>query len=65
MSDFKDRLIVEKQDLDEKIGLLSAFQESNRFALISDDQQTLLNIQRKAMETYSQVLLERIVRLND
>lgn len=65
MSDFKERLIVEKKDLDEKIESLTIFQESNKFALIDDMHQTLLNIQRKSMETYSQVLLERIVRLND
>ena len=40
------------------------FQESDNFKTIDSVQMTLLNIQAKAMETYSQCLLERIVRLS-
>lgn len=63
MSDFKNRLEVEKSELDEKIEKLSAFQTSENFLNIDPVQQTLLNIQLKAMHTYSQILLERLVRL--
>ncbi len=63
MSDFKTRLETEKRELDEKIEKLSAFQSSENFSTIDPVQQTLLNIQLKAMETYSQILLERLVRL--
>lgn len=63
MSDFKTRLETEKIELDEKIEKLSAFQSSENFANIDSVQQTLLNIQLKAMQTYSQILLERLVRL--
>lgn len=63
MSDFKTRLETEKRELDEKIEKLSDFQSSENFSTIDPVQQTLLNIQLKAMETYSQILLERLVRL--
>lgn len=64
MSDFKSRLIDEKQQLDEKITKLSNFQSSESFQTIPVQQQTLLNIQVLAMATYSQVLTERIALLN-
>mgnify|MGYP000187402982 CR=1 FL=1 len=64
MSDFKTRLLDEKAQLDERIAKLVDFQISENFQKINATQQTLLNIQVKAMDTYSQVLLERIVLLN-
>lgn len=64
MSDFKTRLLDEKAQLDERIAKLVNFQMSENFQKINSSQQTLLNIQVKAMDTYSQVLLERIVLLN-
>ena len=63
MSNFKDRLVTEKQELDEKRGKLEAFQTSEAFQSIDPVQMTLLNIQAQAMATYSQCLLERIVWL--
>ena len=63
MSTFLDRLIDEKKELDVKRGALRTFTESEAFTKINDVQMTLLNIQIKAMDTYAQVLLERIVRL--
>ena len=63
MSDFKQRLEAEKIELDERLSKLKAFQESENFKAIDPVQMTLLNILAKAMETYSQCLLERIVRL--
>jgi len=63
MNDFKTRLENEKLELDEKIIKLSLFLISPEYQKIDNVQQTLLNIQLPAMETYSQCLLERIVRL--
>ena len=63
MSTFKERLIEEKAQLSEKLESLRAFIASEKFLEIDNVQMTLLNIQVKAMETYSQCLLERIVRL--
>jgi len=63
MSDFRQRLEIEKAELSEKLEKLRDFISSEKFQEIDTVQMTLLNIQVKAMETYSQCLLERIVRL--
>ena len=63
MGYFKTRLTEEKAELSEKMEKLRAFIASEDFTKIDNVQMTLLNIQIKAMETYSQCLLERIVRL--
>lgn len=63
MSTFKDRLLVEKQELDEKRSKLESFQTSDKFKDIDPVQMSLLNIQSQAMATYSQCLLERIAWL--
>lgn len=63
MSDFRTRLIDEKEQLDQKIGKLNDFRMSEKISEIDQTQATLLNIQYFAMQTYSQCLLERIVRL--
>ena len=65
MSTFKERLIEEKAQLSEKHEKLVEFIASENFHKIDPVQMTLLNIQEKAMQTYSQCLLERIVRLED
>lgn len=57
---FKDRLIEEKNNLQEKITKLNAFQESENFNKIEPFQMSLLNIQAQAMLTYSQCLTERL-----
>jgi len=61
--DFKERLIQEKAELNEKMEKLDAFMASEAFQRIDPVQMTLLNIQSLAMVTYSQCLLERIIRL--
>lgn len=63
MSDFKTRLLDEKQQLDEKREKLQAYLGSDKFMQIDAVQQRLLNIQIHAMNTYSQCLLERITAL--
>lgn len=64
MSTFKDRLLTENQELDEKISKLSAFITGPNFATVDTIQQSLLRIQLSAMITYSLVLKERITYLN-
>jgi transcription termination factor NusB len=64
MNDFIDRLIDEKQQLDEKIEKLTTFIHSENFKTIEYVQQSLLQIQLLSMETYSQCLTERLVWLS-
>ena len=64
MNTFLERLKVEKIELDERIEKLTAFSNSDKFKDIDSKQQSLLNIQLKIMESYSQILLERLVLLN-
>ena len=63
MSDFLIRLKEEKKELDKKRESLREFIKSDKFQEIDNVQMTLLNIQIEAMNTYGQILLERIVRL--
>ena len=63
MDDFKQRLEAEQKELQDKLQKLTGFLESEKFKTVDDVQKTLLNVQARAMETYNQVLLERIVRL--
>lgn len=60
METFIDRLNIEKNDLNDKIGKLKTFMESDKFNSIDVLQRSLLQIQIQAMFTYSQVLFERI-----
>ena len=64
MSDFLIRLKEEKKELDQKRESLRGFMKSDKFQKIDAVQMTLLNIQIEAMNTYGQILLERIVRLD-
>jgi len=57
---FHQRLIAEKDELDEKIKKLQSFLESSVFGAIEPAQQVLLRVQVKAMDTYSQILTERL-----
>ncbi len=65
MSTFKDRLLEEKSQLDERRAKLEVFQGSEAFKGIEPVQMTLLNIQAQAMATYSQCLTERLAWLGD
>ena len=64
MSDFIQRVVTEKSELDEKIAKLEAFTKSDAFNGIDNVQRGLLKIQLNAMATYSQVLEERLWRLS-
>lgn len=63
MSTFKDRLLEEKTQLDERCGKLNAFIKSEKFETVHNVQQSLLKIQLDAMRTYSQCLAERLLWL--
>ena len=65
MSDFKSRLLEEKAQLDERLSKIESFQQGAGFSSIPIVQQTLLNIQQKAMATYSQILAERIALIEN
>ena len=60
MEDFKKRLIVERDELDDKIAKLEAFIGSPRFENLDDRNRKLLVAQRDAMRQYSGILNVRI-----
>ena len=63
MSDFKDRLIDEQAQLEEKLNKLDTFLMSDKVKAVDDVQKALLQVQATAMNTYNQCLKERIERL--
>lgn len=67
MSNFYDRLLEEKAQLDEKIEKLECFVNSDNFKELDETNKNLLNIQLPAMKTYSNILETRIIgtRPND
>ena len=60
LSPFHQRLIAEKEVLDDNLGKLSNFLTTEEFFKIANEQQILLRIQVQAMRTYSQCLTERL-----
>ena len=64
MSDFKDRLLEEQEQLMLRLERLREFKNSDKFGGINLAQQSLLNVQEAAMSTYLQVLSERIMWAN-
>ena len=63
MSDFKTRLISEKNELMEKTEKLSTFLNSENSKTINEFQLTMLNIQLSAMQTYHGCLEARVNKL--
>ena len=63
MSDFKTRLIEERDQLEEKQNKLLSFIHSDNFANIDPKQKSLLKVQAQAMGTYLVCLIERIEAL--
>jgi len=61
--DFKQRLMDEKQQLDEKLGKLGAFIGTEPFGKADPRQQELLRCQYFTMQTYSDILERRITLL--
>jgi len=64
MSDFKTRLLEEKEQLDDKISKLFPFINSDKFTGIDKVQQDLLKLQLPTMRIYSEILQQRINNLN-
>lgn len=60
MSTFYDRLLAEKQELDERIEKLTSFMNSDKIHSIDYAQIPLLKIQLQIMISYSDILGKRI-----
>jgi hypothetical protein len=61
MSDFQDRVVVEKQELDGRIRRLTDFiANSTVYPTLSNEEQVRLNQQHQVMADYSKILGERI-----
>lgn len=60
MANFKDRLLEEKKELDDRKLKLALFLDGDKVLEINPIQADLLNMQLSAMETYSQILHLRI-----
>ena len=63
MSTFRDRLVAESSELNDKIMKLDAFLKTENFNKIKPEQQSLLKVQYLTMQTYGQILFERITWL--
>lgn len=60
MSDFRDRVVAEKTELDAKLGRLRQFLRSEPFLGLPHDEQRRLERQSDAMSAYSAILGDRI-----
>jgi len=60
---FKERLEIERKELQEKVTKLGQFIGNEKFTTIDSDQQSFLLIQERAMFTYLQCLEARLTRL--
>ena len=61
MSDYKERVVTEHTELTDKIILLSAFLESDKFDSVEKKQRYFLIVQHAFMIKYAEALSERIV----
>lgn len=60
MEPYQQRVIEEKNELDEKLAKLSSFGTSAMFTALPVEEQGRLNRQYRVMEEYSRILQERI-----
>ncbi len=63
MNDFKERLVNEQAELEEKLNKLNAFNDSELVKGIDPIQQQILIIQAGAMHTYNECLKARLKHL--
>ena len=63
MSDFKERLIEEQAQLEEKLTKLNEFNQSGKADTIDPNQKSLLLIQAGIMHSYNEVLKARLLKL--
>lgn len=61
---FKDRLVIEQEELNEKINKLTAFMESEQFESLSVDMKAEMQCQRDAMSDYLDCLSNRLELLS-
>lgn len=64
MESFQDRVVYEKQELDDKITRLNTFTMSGMFFKLSADEKERMLRQLKIMKQYTEVLQERIEHFN-
>lgn len=60
MKDFQERVIKEKDELDDKIVKLTSFIGGTIFASLPDNERSRLSIQLQHMNRYSEILGQRI-----
>ena len=60
MEDFQQRVVTEKEELDDKISKLSTFLTGEVFSALDEEEQERLERQYSIMNEYSDVLAERI-----
>ncbi len=60
MEDWKERLIIESKDLQEKLHRLIDFINSEKYYELSDGHKKVLNNQKIAMEAYLRCLCQRL-----
>jgi hypothetical protein len=65
MKDYQKRVVVEKKELDVKREKLTAFLQTDVYTKLDVQEQRRLSLQSNAMNTYSQVLKERIDNFKD
>lgn len=67
MSNFRDRLVDEKAQLEERAAKLQSFinDDSSAFNSLDPAQKSLLKVQLQAMLTYDRCLFERISLINE
>ena len=61
----QQRVVEEKYELDEKLGKLLSFFQSEIFSSLSDAERSRLRNQARFMDRYSAVLKERIVAFGE
>ena len=64
MTDWQERVVAERAELDAKILKLKAFKATQAFRDLPDADAILLDVQLRHMESYSIALLNRITRFN-
>jgi len=65
MAGFRERVLEEKAQLDERLSKLGPFIESEKFETIDTRQQELLRCQYWTMQTYTDILERRLEALAD
>ena len=60
MEDYQQRVVDEKDELDQKLDRLSVFMKGDTFKGLPSEEQSRMDRQLKAMSAYSEILAERI-----